>query len=145
MKLSEKSAYINGLMGRVCSCPPRRTRARCFTLWWICWQIWPRRSRRWKKTLSLFLTEKLDEIEEVLDSLEDCMDELFDDDDLYDFDDEDEDDDDYDFDDENPEYEVTCPIRGEVVVVDENTLLAGETSCPKCGESLEFEFDEIEP
>ena len=69
--------------------------------------------------------------------------------------DEDEDDDfddefDYDLDDENDEYdfgedavyEVTCPKCGEVHQFSEKELLEGSKPCSKCGELLEFEFDE---
>ena len=92
---------------------------------------------------AIAVSDDLDESEEALDEIEDILyDELDDeDDDIYDFSD---DDDDYDFDEENPEYEVTCPKCGEVLILDEDTLLDGEIDCPKCGENLEFEFDEIE-
>ena len=39
-------------------------------------------------------------------------------------------------------YEVTCPKCGEVLHLDEETLLNDSVDCPKCGEPLEFEFDE---
>ena len=35
-------------------------------------------------------------------------------------------------------------MEPEVLILDEDTLLDGEIDCPKCGENLEFEFDEIE-
>ena len=94
---------------------------------------------------AIAVSDELDEIEEALDEIEDILYDEFDDeddeDDIYDFS---EDDDDYDFDEENPEYEVTCPKCGEILVLDEDTLLDGGIGCPKCGENLEFEFDEIE-
>ena len=94
---------------------------------------------------AIAVSDELDEIEEALDEIEDILYDEFDDedddDDIYDFG---EDDDDYDFDEENPEYEVTCPKCGEILVLDEDTLLDGGIDCPKCGENLEFEFDEIE-
>ena len=142
MKLSEKSAYINGLMEGM-QLPTETNEGKVLHAVVDLLADMAEKVQALEEN-AVAVSDELDEIEEVLDSLEDCMDELFDDDDLYDFDDEDEDDDDYDFDDENPESVVTCPKCGEVVVVDENTLLEGETSCPKCGESLEFEFDEIE-
>ena len=122
MKLSEKSAYIKGLMeGMQLNAETNEGKV----LYAVVDLLADMAGKiQTLEENAVAVSDELDEIEEVLDSLEDCMDELFEDDDLYDFDDEDEDDDDYDFDDENPEYEVTCP---------------------KCGESLEFEFDEIEP
>ena len=36
----------------------------------------------------------------------------------------------------------SCPKCGEVIEVDEETLLNESIDCPKCGEPLEFEFDE---
>ena len=35
-----------------------------------------------------------------------------------------------------------CPKCGEVLHLDEETLLNDSVDCPKCGEPLEFEFDE---
>ena len=53
-------------------------------------------------------------------------------------------DDEYDFDDccceDDVFYEVTCPTCGAEINVSEDVLLCGETSCPKCGEILEFDF-----
>ena len=93
---------------------------------------------------AIAVSDELDEIEDDLDAIEEyLMDE--DDDDEY------EDDDDIDFADDDGEdfaydedamYEVTCPKCGEVIEVDEETLLNESIDCPKCGEPLEFEFDE---
>lgn len=95
---------------------------------------------------AIAVSDELDEIEDDLDAIEEyLMDE--DDDDEY----EDDDDDDIDFADDDGEdfaydedamYEVTCPKCGEVIEVDEETLLNESIDCPKCGEPLEFEFDE---
>lgn len=41
-------------------------------------------------------------------------------------------------------YDVTCPVCGEEITVDEDTLAEGSVTCPGCGEVLEFEFDEEE-
>ena len=95
---------------------------------------------------AIAVSDELDEIYDDLDAIEEyLMDE--DDDDEY----EDDDDDDIDFADDDGEdfaydedamYEVTCPKCGEVIEVDEETLLNESIDCPKCGEPLEFEFDE---
>ena len=89
-------------------------------------------------------SDELDEIEDSLDNIEDY---LLDDEDEDEYEDEDdegfEDDDGEDFAyDEDAMYEVTCPKCGEVIEVDEDTLLNESINCPKCGEPLEFEFDE---
>ena len=41
-------------------------------------------------------------------------------------------------------YEVTCPTCGEHICFSEETLLDDEMNCPKCGELLEFDFDECD-
>ena len=88
---------------------------------------------------AIAVSDELDEIEDNLDAIDEY---LMDEDDDYDEDDyEDYDDDDYDFDDE-ASYEVTCPKCGEVQQLSEEELLKGSVVCPKCGEPLEFEFDE---
>lgn len=94
---------------------------------------------------AIAVSDELDEIEEDLDAIEEyLMDE--DDEDDDDFDDED----DYEFDDEEDEddeeviYDVTCPTCGEVLHLDEDTILQESIHCPKCNELLEFEFDEDE-
>ena len=98
---------------------------------------------------TIAISDELDEIEEDLDAIEDfIMDEEEDDDyeDDYDFDDEYEDEDyedeGFDFGDEDSTiYEVECAC-GEVINFDEETLEAGSIVCPKCGETLEFSVEE---
>ncbi len=41
-------------------------------------------------------------------------------------------------------YEVTCPTCGNTIALGEDELLEGGIDCPKCGESLEFDYDEDE-
>ncbi len=92
---------------------------------------------------AIAVSDELDEIEENLDAIDEY---LMDEDEDDDFDDEF----DYDLDDENDEYdfgedavyEVTCPKCGEVHQFSEKELLEGSKPCSKCGELLEFEFDE---
>ena len=98
---------------------------------------------------AIAVSDELDEIEENLDAIDEyLMDEDEDDEDDYeDFDDFDDDldydlgDDDFEYD-EDPVYEVTCPKCGEVHQFSEKDLLEGSKPCSKCGELLEFEFDE---
>ena len=101
---------------------------------------------------ALAVSDELDEIEDDLDAIEEfLMDEEDeeDDEDDYDYDDDDEydfvDDDDEDFEyDEEVIYDVTCPTCGEVLHLDEETILGESTHCPKCNELMEFDFDEVE-
>lgn len=91
---------------------------------------------------AIAVSDELDEIEESLDAIDEFL--LDEDDDFEDYDDEDDDydldDDEYDWGDEL--YEVTCPNCGEVIAVDEETILKDSFPCPNCGETLEPEFDE---
>ena len=98
---------------------------------------------------AIAVSDELDEIEENLDAIDEFLmdedDDEDDDDDYMDFDDDDYDfgdgDDDYEYD-EDPVYEVTCPKCGEVHHFSEKDLMEGSKPCSKCGELLEFEFDE---
>lgn len=82
------------------------------------------------------VSDELDLIEEELDTLGSIV---FDEDDD---DDEEEEDDDFNFDDAL--YEVKCPKCGEQIVIDEDLLEDGYTECPSCGERLEFDPDGLE-
>ena len=94
---------------------------------------------------TIAISDELDEIEEDLDAIEDfIMDEDEDDyeDDDYEDDDEDYDEEGFDFGDEDTTiYEVKC-VCGNVIAFDEETLEAGSIICEKCGETLEFTFDD---
>lgn len=98
--------------------------------------------------------EALDEMAEELSYLEDLVCDL---NEPEDFDDEDCDgdcdscglcdEDDEDEDDEEPEYDgviydVTCPVCGEEISFDEETLDKGSIECPSCGETLEFDLED---
>ena len=37
-------------------------------------------------------------------------------------------------------YDVKCPVCGEEITFDEDTLEDGSIECPKCGETLEFDL-----
>lgn len=97
---------------------------------------------------AIAVSDELDEIEEDLDAIEEF---LMDEDDDDDFDEDYDDDDDYGFADDDGEdfdyddevvYDVTCPTCGEKLQLDEETILGDPIHCPKCNELLEFEFDE---
>ena len=88
--------------------------------------------------------EALDGVADELSYLEDlCA--VFDDDDYEKLED---DEDDYDGLEEGDEeleydgliYDATCPVCGEEISFDEETLEAGSIRCPKCGELLEFDL-----
>ena len=95
---------------------------------------------------TIAISDELDEIEEDLDAIEDF---IMDEEEYEDFDDEDEEWDEdeeyeegFDFGDEDSTiYEVEC-VCGEVINFDEETLEKGSMICPNCGETLEFSFDD---
>lgn len=101
---------------------------------------------------ALAVSDELDEIEDDLDAIEEfLMDECDDEDDDEDYDEDDydidddyeddEDDEDFDYD-EDVVYDVTCPTCGVELHLDEETILKGSIKCPQCDELLEFDFDE---
>ncbi|MBQ9149158.1 MAG: hypothetical protein IJX69_06285 [Oscillospiraceae bacterium] len=98
---------------------------------------------------TIAISDELDEIEEDLDAIEDF---IMDEDDDWDDEDEDEDEEDWDEDEEYEEgfdfgdeestiYEVVCAC-GSVIDFDEETLEAGSIVCPDCGETLEFSLED---
>ena len=98
---------------------------------------------------TIAISDELDEIEEDLDAIEDFImdeedDDYDDDDDDYEEDDDDYEDEGFDFGDEDSTiYEVECAC-GEIIDFDEETLEKGSIICPNCGETLEFSVDEDE-
>ena len=113
---------------------------------------------------TIAISDELDEIEEDLDAIEDF---IMDEDDDEDWDDEYEDDEDdyydpaeddadseedaedepeegFDFGDEDSTiYEVECAC-GNIIDFDEETLEKGSIVCPNCGETLEFSVEDVE-
>ena len=47
-------------------------------------------------------------------------------------------------DDEELHFEVECPSCKENIEIDEEMLTKDSMTCPKCGETLEFFFDDVE-
>lgn len=107
---------------------------------------------------TIAISDELDEIEEDLDAIEDYIldedeDDEDDDDDYWPDDDEDDEEDDeedespdegFDFgDEETTVYEVQCAC-GNIIDFDEETLESGSIVCDKCGETLEFTFEDEE-
>ena len=100
---------------------------------------------------TIAISDELDEIEEDLDAIEDF---IMDEDDEEDWDDEEEEDEEWDEDEEYEEgfdfgdedstiYEVVCAC-GTVINFDEETLEKGSIICENCGETLEFSLEEDE-
>ena len=100
---------------------------------------------------TIAISDELDEIEEDLDAIEDYIldeEDDYDEDDDDDWsDDEDEDEDSeegFDFgDEETTVYEVQCAC-GNIIDFDEDVLESGSIVCDKCGETLEFSFEDDE-
>ena len=106
---------------------------------------------------TIAISDELDEIEEDLDAIEDY---ILDEEDDYDEDEDEEDDfwpDDEDEEDEEDDemgdegfdfgdeettvYEVQCAC-GNIIDFDEEVLESGSIVCDKCGETLEFSFED---
>ena len=100
---------------------------------------------------TIAISDELDEIEEDLDAIEDYIldeedeyDEDDDDDWSYDEDEDEDSEEGFDFgDEETTVYEVQCAC-GNVIDFDEEVLESGSIVCPSCGETLEFTFDDDE-
>ena len=97
---------------------------------------------------TIAISDELDEIEEDLDAIEDFIMDYDDEEDYDDYEDEDDFDDEeyeegFDFGDEDSTiYEVVCPACDEIINFDEETLEKGSIVCPDCGEVLEFSLDD---
>ena len=103
---------------------------------------------------TIAISDELDEIEEDLDAIEDYIldgeddeDDDYVDEDGWDDDEDDEEDDGeegFDFgDEETTVYEVQCAC-GNIIDFDVDVLESGSIVCDKCGETLEFSFDDDE-
>ena len=151
MTISEKSAYLKGLMEGMNLNTESNEGKMIAAIVDLLGDMAKRVTDIEETTIAI--SDELDEIEEDLDAIEDfIMDE--DDDDYEDYDedewDEDDDEDDEDSDEgfefgdeETTVYEVQCAC-GEVIDFDEETLEKGSIVCPKCGETLEFSLEDDE-
>lgn len=90
---------------------------------------------------AIAVSDELDEIEDDLDAIEEYLMDEDEDDEDYDYGFADDDGEDFDYD-EDVIYDVTCPNCGEELHLDEETILKDSIHCPKCNELLEFDFDE---
>ncbi len=132
MQLSEKAAYIKGLIDGL-ELDPTDKQTKIF------------------KLIAELLSEMADEIKE----LEQCYDDVCDQvdgisedlsgvEDLLSYEDYGDDLEYSDSDDEELSYEVTCPNCGNVNYVSEDALNDGVMRCQECNEILEFDFNEDE-
>ena len=145
MTISEKSAYLKGLMDGLKLNTESDEGKMISAIVDLLGDMAKRITDIEETTIAI--SDELDEIEEDLDAIEDfIMDEEDDEDwdDYEDWDDEDELDEGFDYGDEDSTiYEVVCAC-GEVINFDEETLEKGSMTCPNCGETLEFSFDDEE-
>ena len=147
MTISEKSAYLKGLMDGLNMNVDTDEGKMIAAIVDLLGDVTKKLTAVEDTTIAI--SDELDEIEEDLDAIEDyIMDEVDDDDydyddDDYDFDDDDEDyDEGFDFgDEESTIYEVECAC-GEIIDFDEETLEEGSIVCPNCGETLEFSLED---
>ena len=146
MTISEKSAYLKGLMEGL-SLDTETNEGKMIAAIVDLLGDMSKRVTDIEET-TIAISDELDEIEEDLDAIEDY---ILDEDDEDDWDDEDEDDDLEDYDDEGFDfgdeestiYEVQCAC-GEIIDFDEEVLEKGSMVCPNCGETLEFTTEDEE-
>ena len=147
MTISEKSAYLKGLMDGLKLSTETDEGKMIASIVDLLGDLTKKVTDIEDTTIAI--SDELDEIEEDLDAIEDfIMDEEDfeddEDDDYEDWDDEEYEDEGFDFGDEDSIiYEVKCPC-GEVINFDEDTLEEGSMECPNCGELLEFSLEEDE-
>ena len=152
MPISEKSAYLKGLMDGLKLDTASDEGKMIAAIVDLLGDVTRKVSDIEETTIAI--SDELDEIEEDLDAIEDYIldedEDDWDDDDDEDWDedededdedDEDEEDEDFDLGDEETVYEVECSC-GNIIDFDEETLEKGSIVCPNCGETLEFTFDD---
>ena len=152
MTLSEKSAYLKGLMEGMKLSTETDEGKMIAAIVELLGDVTKTLGDVQETTIAI--SDELDEIEDDLDAIEDFImsmdeddfeDEDFEDeDDDFDFEDEEDFEEGFDFGDEDTTiYEVKCAC-GEVIDFDEETLEKGSIVCPNCGEHLEFSLDDDE-
>ena len=146
MTISEKSAYLKGLMDGL-SLNTETDEGKMISAIGDLLGDMAKRITDIEAT-TIAISDELDEIEEDLDAIEDFI--MDDEDDFEEVEDEDEWDEDEDYeegfdfgDEESTIYEVECAC-GEIINFDEEVLEKGSMTCPNCGETLEFTFEDDE-
>ena len=139
MTISEKSAYLKGLMDGL----KLDTETNEGKMIAAIVDLLGDMSKRMVdiEDTTIAISDELDEIEEDLDAIEDF---ILDEDDEDDWD-EDEDDEE-DAEDDSTMYEVTCPNCGQISTLDEETLMdpEGDLVCPHCGATFDIELEGTE-
>lgn len=147
MTISEKSAYLKGLMDGLNLDTEKAEGKMIAAIVDLLGDVSRRLTDVEETTIAI--SDELDEIEEDLDAIEDFIMDEDEDDDFEDYEDEDFDEDEdfeegFDFGDEDSTiYEVKCAC-GNVINFDEETLESGSIVCDNCGETLEFTFEDDE-
>ena len=146
MTISEKSAYLKGLMEGLSLNTASDEGKMIAAIVDLLGDMAKRMTDIEETTIAI--SDELDEIEEDLDAIEDFIldeDEDYEDEDFEDEWDEDEDiEEGFDFgDEETTIYEVECAC-GEIIDFDEEVLEQGSMICPNCGETLEFSTEDDE-
>ena len=126
MKLTEKSAYIKGLMEGLDLDSDKKEIKLIKALVDLV------------DDLALTVTDLDEDVDQVVDELDAIDEDLTDLEEVVYENDEDEDE---AFDEDEDMYEITCPSCGETVCVDEDTLMSDNLSCPACGEKFEIDLD----
>ena len=143
MTLSEKSAYLKGLMEGMKLSTETDEGKMIAAIVELLGDVTKTLGDVQETTIAI--SDELDEIEDDLDAIEDF---IMDEDEDYDDDDFEDDDEDCDCDEcdcgcDEIIYEVECSC-GNIIEFDEETLDQGSIVCDKCGETLEFSFEDEE-
>jgi len=149
MTISEKSAYLKGLMDGLNLDTEKAEGKLIAAIVDLLGDVTKKVTDIEDTTIAI--SDELDEIEEDLDAIEDYIldeedeDDDWDDEEWDEYEDEDDfEDEGFDFGDEDSTiYEVKCAC-GNVIAFDEETLEEGSIICDECGETLEFTFDDVE-
>ena len=146
MTISEKAAYLKGLMDGLNLDTEKAEGKMIAAMVELLGDVTKRLTDVEETTIAI--SDELDEIEDDLDAIEDFI--MDEDEDDYDFEDdyEDYEDDDCDCDEcdcdcDEVIYEVECAC-GNIIEFDEEVLDKGSIVCDKCGETLEFTFEDDE-
>jgi len=131
MNISEKAAYLKGLMDGLNLDTEKAEGKMIAAMVELLGDVTRKMTDIEDTTIAI--SDELDEIEEDLDAIED-----------YILDDDEEYEEGFEYGDEDSIiYEVKCAC-GNVINFDEETLEEGSIVCDKCGETLEFSFDDEE-
>ena len=144
MTISEKSAYLKGLMDGLKLNTESDEGKMIAAIVDLLGDMSKRITDIEETTIAI--SDELDEIEEDLDAIEDFImdeeDDFEDEDDDFGWDDDEDYEEGFDFGDEDSTiYEVECAC-GEIINFDEEVLEQGSMICPNCGETLEFSLED---